>query len=217
MKRRDTAAFVNALSILQQASTSWDAPVTAFEAVQGHDPFRILIATILSARTNDKTTTIVCERLFKRVTAACNLEEISEAELASLLYPVGFYQTKAQHLKALPGALRERFGGKIPAEIDELITLPGVGRKTANLVRARAFDLPAICVDTHVHRISNWWGYIKTETPEQTEKTLKSLVPQEHWNTINFVLVSLGQTLCKAVSPQCTRCPVAALCAHRTK
>jgi len=215
MKRNDTEAFVRALIILDQTCRDWNAPVTAFESVQGNDPFRILIATILSARTNDKTTTIVCERIFKRFKTFDDFDAVSESELAEMLHPVGFYQAKAQHLKALPHEMRTRFNGKIPREINDLVTLPGVGRKTANLVRARAFGLPAICVDTHVHRISNWWGYLKTNTPEQTETFLRAYVPQEHWQTINYVIVSLGQTLCKATAQRCDICPVAELCASR--
>ena len=189
--------------------------MTAFEAVQGNDPFRILIATILSARTNDKTTTLVCERLFKRFRTCDDFDAVSESDLADLLYPVGFYLTKAKHLKALPQELRARFGGVIPSEINDLVTLPGVGRKTANLVRARVFDKPAICVDTHVHRLCNWLGFAKTNTPAQTEIFLRKHVPQEYWNTINFVFVSLGQTICKSTSPKCDVCPIAHLCASR--
>ncbi len=148
-------------------------PVVDLIQIKTEDPFKVLVATILSARTKDETTAKVAEKLFPKVQKIEDLEKISLAELDALITPVGFHRVKAKHLKELPKVLKEKFNGKIPEEIDDLLELPGVGRKTANLVRAVAFQKPAICVDVHVHRICNRWGYIQTKTPLETEMTLR--------------------------------------------
>jgi endonuclease III len=197
---------------LQPLIDRLDAPVVEFVAQQKNDPFRILIATILSARTNDRITNRVIERLFTEVEDFSDLQKLSVDKIEKLIYPVGFYRQKAAQLKKLPEIIKEQFGGNIPSEIDDLIRLPGVGRKTANLVRAVAFGKPAICVDTHVHRITNRWGYVKTESPFQTEMALRKKLPPIYWMKINHYLVVFGQTICRPVKPRCISCPLNDLC-----
>jgi exodeoxyribonuclease-3 len=186
-------------------------PVVDLIAVQTEDPFKILVATILSARTKDETTAAASARLFKYAPDCQSLALLAEQRIAELIYPVGFYKTKARHLSLLPSAL-QAFGGNVPDTIEELITLPGVGRKTANLVVSVAFKKPAICVDTHVHRIINIWQYVTTETPLQTEMALREKLPEKHWIGINSLLVAFGQFLCRPVGPHCDVCPLLAKC-----
>ncbi|MDR0476400.1 MAG: exodeoxyribonuclease III [Desulfobulbaceae bacterium] len=183
-------------------------PVVDLIAVQTKDPFKVLVATILSARTKDETTATASARLFEKAKTPAELDRLGQEEIAALIKPVGFFHSKAKYLKELPLAL-DRFKGQIPAEIDDLVTLPGVGRKTANLVRTVAFGLPAICVDTHVHRIMNIWGYVATKTPLETEMALRKQLPPRHWQTVNSLLVAFGQSLCKPVAPHCDQCPLA--------
>ena len=189
-------------------------PVVDLIAVQTEDPFKVLVATILSARTKDETTAVASARLFKDAPDCASLARLSEERIAELIYPVGFYKTKAKHLTLLPGAL-QAFGGQVPDTIEELITLPGVGRKTANLVVSVAFKKPAICVDTHVHRITNIWEYVVTDTPLQTEMALRAKLPKEHWIPINSLLVAFGQFLCRPVGPHCDICPLLAKCPQK--
>ena len=201
-----------AFAKLEPVIRELDAPVIEFVAEQNRDPFRILIATILSARTTDQITTKVIQRLFKQVNSFGDLKSLSLEEIEELIFPVGFYRQKAKQLKKLPEVIEKRFNGVIPSEIDDLIELPGVGRKTANLVRAVAFEKPAICVDTHVHRICNRWGYIKTKTPLETELQLREILPEQYWLKINSFLVTLGQTICRPVRPKCPECPLPGIC-----
>lgn len=186
-------------------------PVVDLIAVQTKDPFKVLVATILSARTKDETTAVASARLFKQASDIDSLALLSEDKIAQLIYPVGFYKTKAKHLTKLPREMK-RYGGKVPETIDELITLPGVGRKTANLVRSVAFGKPAICVDTHVHRIMNIWSYVETDTPLKTEMALRKNLPLKHWITVNSILVAFGQSICRPISPHCDICPLQNSC-----
>ena len=188
------------------------APVMDLVAAQTEDPFRILVGTILSARTKDACTAGACERLFARATTPEALDALSEEEIARLVFPVGFYRTKAKMLKQLPGVLREKFGGVLPDTVEALCALPGVGRKTANLVVALGFNKPAICVDVHVHRISNRFGLVHTATPLETEMALRRILPKRYWRTWNSHLVAFGQTRCSPRNPKCDGCPVAAWC-----
>ena len=187
-------------------------PVVDFIQAKTKDPFKVLVATILSARTKDETTTKAVTELFKVVHKANDLDKLSTAELDSIIRQVGFHNDKTKHLKQLPQVLRDRFGGQVPAEIDDLLQLPGVGRKTANLVRAVAFGLPAICVDVHVHRISNRWGYIKTKNPLESEMALRKILPEKHWLTYNSYVVAFGQNLCYPRKPRCSACPIYQYC-----
>jgi exodeoxyribonuclease III len=190
---------------------NYKVPVVDLIATQTKDPFKVLVATILSARTKDETTAKASARLFKKAPDLASLQKLSEAEILKRIYPVGFYKSKAGYLAKLPQALEE-FSGKIPDDIDSLVKLPGVGRKTANLVRSVAFGKPAICVDTHVHRIMNIWGYVKTRNPLETEMALREKLPEKHWMEINGILVAFGQGTCKPVSPHCDRCVIAPSC-----
>lgn len=196
---------------LKQEVASYAVPVVDLIAVQTSDPFKVLVATILSARTKDETTAAASSRLFDKAPDAESLALLSREEIASLIYPVGFYQSKAGYLSRLPEALAN-FNSEVPQEIDDLVTLPGVGRKTANLVRSVAFGKDAICVDTHVHRIMNIWGYVRTSTPLETEMALRTKLPRKHWKEINSILVTFGQGTCRPVSPHCDRCVLAETC-----
>jgi len=189
-------------------------PVVDLIEFQTNDPFKVLVTTVLSARTKDQTTAEAAKRLFSRVGCAGDLEKLSNAQIERLIYPVGFYRDKARHLGQLPSVLRERFGGVIPQTVEELTELPGVGRKTANLVVAVAFDKPAVCVDIHVHRIFNRLGYLATKTPFATEMELRQHLPVKYWTTFNSYFVSFGQNLCKPVNPQCDICPIMRHCAR---
>jgi exodeoxyribonuclease-3 len=182
-------------------------PVVDLIAVQTNDPFKVLVATILSARTKDETTALAAGRLFAEADTSEKLASLSAKQIEKLIHPVGFFRNKAKYLDQLPEAL-SRFGGKVPETIEELTTLPGVGRKTANLVRSVAFNKPAICVDTHVHRIMNIWQYVATDTPLKTEMALRKKLPEKHWISVNSILVAFGQLLCKPVSPHCDICPL---------
>lgn len=187
-------------------------PIVDLINIQTKDPFKVLVATLLSARTKDATTAQAVAKLFAKVNTPEELASLSEAEISELIYPVGFYRAKAKHLKELPGVLHSKFQGQVPREIDELLALPGVGRKTANLVRAVAFELPAICVDVHVHRICNRWGYIATHNPFESEMALRDKLPEKYWLTINSYLVAFGQNLCTPRQPRCPDCPIYQYC-----
>ena len=184
----------------------------ALIAAEQRDPFKILVGCILSLRTKDQTTAQASARLFAlagdpAATVACALGAIEQA-----IYPVGFYRTKARVIRDLSAELLARFGGQVPDRIEALLTLKGVGRKTANLVVTQAFGKPGICVDTHVHRISNRWGLVHTKTPEQTEAALRRTLPRRYWLEFNELLVAFGQTLCQPVSPRCSECPLLGGC-----
>ena len=193
------------------------APIIELIEAQTHDPFCVLVGTILSARTKDACTAGAVKRLFAAMekrggTTPAALERLSVGEIEKLIYPVGFYHDKAKHLKALPKVLKEKFNGDLPNTVEELCELPGVGRKTANLTVAVGFDLPAICVDVHVHRISNRLGLVSTKTPLETEMALRKLLPVKYWKTWNSHIVSFGQTRCGPLRPKCEGCPIYDFC-----
>ena len=200
------------MRILGEHFANVKTPIVDLIQATTKDPFRVLVGTILSARTKDETTAQAVHRLFDKISTVDELATLSVEEISSLIYPVGFYNAKAKHLKELPEVLNRDFGGQVPPEIDDMLTLPGVGRKTANLVRAVAFSLPAICVDVHVHRICNRWGYIKTSTPLESEMALRAKLPEKHWLNINSYVVAFGQNLCTPRKPQCERCPIYMYC-----
>ena len=197
---------------LREAFHRVKAPIIDLVAIQTRDPFRVLLGTILSARTKDACTAAACGRLFTVVTTPSDLRRISLAELEKTIYPVGFYRDKARHLKALPDVLEQKFSGVLPDTVEALCELPGVGRKTANLVVALGFGKPAICVDVHVHRITNRLGLIQTQTPFDTEMALRQLLPTRYWMTWNSYLVAFGQTRCAPRNPRCNGCPIASFC-----
>jgi endonuclease-3 len=194
-----------------------DAPPTALAAAAGvrPDPFRVLVSTIISTRTKDTVTAVVSGRLLAVAPDAPRLAGLSAARIARLIFPAGFYRTKAANLRATARLLLERHGGRVPADMDDLLALPGVGRKVANLVRGLAFGLEAICVDTHVHRISNRLGWVATRDPAGTERALMRVLPRRHWIVVNDLMVRWGQSVCTPLSPRCGGCPVARSCARR--
>jgi endonuclease-3 len=201
------------LSILRKEIQQWKVPAVGVIAEKAVDrPFETLISTILSLRTKDAVTEAASHRLLERAPTTEILASLSVREIEHLIYPVGFYHTKAKHLIEACGDLLQKHGGKVPRSMEELLKLPGVGRKTANLVLTVGFGDYGICVDTHVHRISNLWGYVCTKTPEETEFALRRKLPKKHWKTFNDILVTFGQNLCAPVSPWCSKCPVARYC-----
>ena len=183
------------------------------EAASSRDPFRVLISCLLSLRTKDDVTRKASARLFRRADTPATMRRLRERTIERLIYPVGFYRTKARVIRGVCRTLIERYGGRVPDDLDELLTLKGVGRKTANLVVSAAYGKPGICVDTHVHRISNRLGYVKTRSPEETEQVLRRTLPRRYWIVFNDLLVSFGQNLCKPISPLCSRCAVERYCA----
>lgn len=201
-------------SYLESEFYSHKMPIIDLIAVAEDNPYKILVATILSARTKDETTADASERLFSVAPDLITLDALSVEELEKLIFPVGFYKNKAKYLSQLPNAIFRKFDGEIPETIDELCELPGVGRKTANLVSAIAFRKDAICVDTHVHRITNRLGFLNTETPLETEMTLRNILPREYWIKTNAFFVSFGQNRCRPISPKCDECQITEYCGY---
>ena len=201
------------LDSLEKEVMKYRVPVVDLIGVQSRDSYRVLIATILSSRTKDEVTAEASARLFSRAPGIDSLAKLPAAHISELIFPVGFYKTKAVHLQRTASMLRDTYGGQIPDTIEELVKLPGVGRKTANLVLSVAFNKPAICVDTHVHRIMNIWGYVKTKTPLETEMALRKKLPRKYWKKVNRVLVAFGQGKCKPVAPHCDDCILESDCA----
>ena len=200
------------MGLLEEHFYTVKTPIVELIQAKTDDPFKVLVATILSARTKDETTARVVTNLFQVVNVPHDFDSLSDTELDRIIYQVGFHKTKTKHLKLLPSVLDSLFQGQIPSEIDDLVQLPGVGRKTANLVRAVAFGLPAICVDIHVHRISNRWGYVYTKTPFETEMALRSILPERYWLVVNSYIVAFGQNLCLPRKAKCQICPIAEYC-----
>jgi endonuclease-3 len=177
-----------------------------------HEPFHVLVSTMISLRTKDEVTAGASGRLLGRAPTPKALSELSPEEIGRLIYPAGFYNTKARNLQAMATVLVEKHQGVVPSDMDALLELPGVGRKTANLVRNLGFGLDGICVDTHVHRISNRLGWVRTRTPHETELALEEILPRRFWIPINELLVRFGQRICTPLSPRCSICLVAGHC-----
>lgn len=197
---------------LEKASPSWATPAVSRVRDKTGDPFQILISCLLSLRTKDQVTHVASSRLFARGRTAQQLLSLPLKAIRRLIYPVGFYRTKAKRIHQICQQLIGRFQGKVPDRLEELLTLPGVGRKTANLVVTLGFGKLGICVDTHVHRISNRLGYVQTKMPEKTEMALREKLPKRYWIRYNDLLVSFGQTICHPTSPWCSRCPIERFC-----
>jgi endonuclease-3 len=200
------------IAILRESARQWQPGLVDDMAKVEPNPYHILIATVLSLRTKDTLTAVVAPRLFAVADNPHDMIRQTPEKIAQTIYPVGFYRTKAQNILAISQKLIDDYGGQVPPDLDELLKLPGVGRKTANLVLTAGYNLPGICVDTHVHRISNRWGYVKTKTPEATEFALRAKLPPEYWLEYNGLLVSMGQTICHPTSPWCSKCPVIQFC-----
>lgn len=201
----------------EAAGKAVDPSVTAIAGLYRRDPWATLASTILSLRTKDEVTLAASKRLLEKAPTPADLLSLGEEEAARLIYPAGFYRTKAANLTKISRILLEREGGQVPADMDKLLALPGVGRKTANLVLSEAFDIDAICVDIHVHRISNrmgWFGPDGTAAPDKTEAALRDILPKKYWKRINALLVRYGQIICRPVSPFCSRCIISIWCSR---
>jgi endonuclease III len=205
----DATNIDEAVAILKRAVRPWRVPIVG---QYRHDPFETLISCLLSLRTKDATTAAASARLFRLARAPHAMLRLSPRRIERAIYPVGFYRTKARTILAVSRTLVERHGGRVPGDIEALLELKGVGRKTANLVVTLAFRKYGICVDTHVHRISNRWGYVRTKSAHETEMRLRERLPRKHWRTYNDLLVAFGQNLCQPTSPWCSRCPLEGLC-----
>ena len=189
-----------------------DPSVSTIAEHYRREPWAVLVSTILSLRTKDEVTLAASKRLLEKAGDPAHLLAMKEQRIAELIYPVGFYRTKAASLKKIAAILLEQYSGKVPASMNDLLALPGVGRKTANLVLTEAFDLDGLCVDIHVHRISNRCGWLSSKNPEETEMILREILPKKYWKQINYFLVLYGQTLCRPVSPFCSRCDIRKYC-----
>ena len=186
--------------------------INQIKKMEGEYAYRVLISTILSSRTKDEVTSRASKKLFLRAPNLQQLIQLSEEEIIDLIYPVGFYRVKARNIKNIARILIEEYDGIVPDTRNDLMQLPGVGRKTANLVLGISFKIDAITVDTHVHRISNRLGIIKTKSPLETELDLQTILPQKYWISFNTFLVAHGQTICKPISPICSRCRITSFC-----
>ncbi len=189
-----------------------DHPLTMLEELGHYTPFQMLVMTMLSSRTRDSTTIPIVKRLFEKYPNPGHFVKMDTKELEEGLYGIGFYKVKAKHVKELSKVILEKYNGKIPDTFEELTSLPGVGRKTANCVLAYTFKKPAIAVDIHVHRISNRLGWVKTTRPEETEEALQKLIPRELWIEVNRLFVGHGQTICVPINPKCNICPIRKYC-----
>jgi endonuclease III len=201
-----------AVALLKEAVRQWQTPAVTIVSQREGDPFKVLISCILSLRTQDRTTAAASERLFALAATPAAMAALATEAIEKAIYPVGFYRVKAAQIREISRVLLESCRGEVPDDIDELLKLKGVGRKTANLVVTLGFGKPGICVDTHVHRICNRWGYVATRTPEETESALRAKLPAEYWLIINDLLVTFGQNQCHPVSPRCSSCPLHHLC-----
>lgn len=200
------------LARINKAIAAWPSPVVDQLGKDSDEPFPILIACLLSLRTRDSTTAGACHRLFEVSRDPFSMAKLSLSRIEKAIYPVGFYRTKSKHIKALSKKLVREFEGKVPDTLQALLNLPGVGQKTANLVLGLGFGIPAICVDIHVHRISNRWGYIRTTTPEKSEVALCEKLPKRYWIAFNGLLVPFGQHQCTPRNPKCETCPISEFC-----
>lgn len=198
--------------ILKRAVRAWSPPAVAQVHAAAPDPFRVLVSCLLSLRTKDAVTEAAARRLFALADTSAAILGLSRRVIERTIYPVGFYRVKARTLHGVCRDLLARFAGRVPDTLEDLLTLKGVGRKTANLVVTVGYNKAGICVDTHVHRISNRWSYVRTKTPEETERALRAILPRRHWIIFNDLLVPFGQNCCKPISPLCSRCPVESHC-----
>lgn len=206
--------ILKTISLIKRQSGSFKVP-SVTQVSYYKDPYRVLISCILSLRTKDKTTIEASKRLFNIAKTPVRMIKLSKGRLAKLIYPVGFYRNKSGVILGISKSIIRDFKGRVPGNLEDLLSLKGVGRKTANLVLGLGFGIPAICVDTHVHRISNRLGWVKTRTPEETEYALARIIPRRLWIELNTLLVTFGQNLCLPVSPFCSKCSVSGFCQKR--
>lgn len=211
MPRPNGQDITRVINILRREVKRFKEPAVT-QVAHRRDPYRVLISCLISLRTKDEVTAEASRRLFELADSPQAMLTLSEAKIAKTIYPAGFYRNKAKVIREASREILTRFGGKTPDEIDDLLTLKGVGRKTANLVVTLGFNKPGICVDTHVHRISNRLGWVETKTPEETEFALRDLLPGRYWIEFNDLLVTYGQNVCAPISPKCSLCKVESLC-----
>ncbi len=210
MKDKDITAVVRTL---KKACEKLPLPIVSKYVVKdGRAPFKVLISTMLSLRTKDQTTAKATDRLFALAQTPQAMKQLSITQIKNAIYPVGFYKTKANNVRKICHILVDRFQGRVPDILDTLLELPGVGRKTANLVLTEGYGKLGICVDTHVHRISNRLGYVKTKMPEKTEFVLRAKLPKKYWMRFNTYLVTWGQNICTPISPKCSQCTIHMYC-----
>ena len=207
-----TTDLTKTFAILRSEFKRFKTPAVTVVSVSTRDPYRVLISCILSLRTKDEVTALASKKLFERASTPEETGALSPAEIRKLIYPTGFYKTKAKTIKDVSQRIIKEYNGQTPDSIDELLKFKGVGRKTANLVVTLGYGKPGICVDTHVHRITNRWGYVRTKTPEKTEDALREKLPKRYWIPINDLLVAYGQNLCKPISPHCSECRLYKYC-----
>jgi len=210
--RMKTDRIDTIMAILRKEVASLKTPAVGLVAEETKSPFLVLISCILSLRTRDETTAAASARLFRLADKPKKLMRLAQEQIENVIYPVSFYRNKAKSILSISQILEEKYSGEVPSDIETLLTLPGVGRKTANLVVCVAFHKPAICVDIHVHRISNRLGYIKTKNPDESEMALRKKLPSQYWITYNDILVPFGQYICTPLSPYCSRCPIEVYC-----
>lgn len=207
-KKLSRLTFGQAFTKIRRAIRPFQTPAVTQIAEKSRDPFRVLISCLISLRTKDEVTDAASQRLFARADTLAQMLKLRESEIAKLIFPAGFYRTKAKQIAAIARTLIAQYDGRVPDTLDALLQLKGVGRKTANLVITVAYNKPGICVDIHVHRISNRLGWVKTQTPEKTEMVLREILPRRYWIPINDWLVTFGQNICQPVSPWCSQCPL---------
>ncbi len=203
------------IKILKKELRGLPDPSVTLVGKRWKSPFLVLISCIMSLRTKDETTLPASERLFVLADTPEKMIKLDDKQIEKAIYPVGFYRTKTKTIKGICRDLIEKFESKVPGDLDTLLTLKGVGRKTANLVLTEGFGIPAMCVDTHVHRINNRFGYVRAQSPEETEMALRDTLPKEYWIEYNALLVTWGQNICRPVSPICSRCAIKSFCARR--
>ncbi len=199
------------MGILREEIKKFSVPIVS-EVAADRDPYKVLISCVLSLRTKDDVTKKASLKLFQHADNPKKMINLKEVEIEKLIYPVGFYKTKAKRIIEMSHRILDEYDGIVPDTIDELLKLKGVGRKTANIVVTLGYAKPGVCVDTHVHRISNRWGYVKTKNPIQTEFALREKLPKEHWIEYNDILVTYGQNVCAPISPKCSICPIDSYC-----
>ncbi|WP_447963675.1 endonuclease III domain-containing protein [Nitrospira sp. Ecomares 2.1] len=209
MNEDDNLVF---LSLVKKAIRPLPTPILCHLAEQDSDPFKVLVACVLSLRTRDQVTAEASKRLFAISSDSFSMAQMQVKKIENAIFPVAFYRVKARQIKALSQKICKEFHGKIPDTIDALLSLPGVGRKTANLVITLAYKMPGICVDTHVHRICNRWGFVFTATPDGTEQALRGKLPRRWWIPLNGMLVPFGQNICTPISPRCSTCSLSHYC-----
>ena len=210
-----TFPIENVLDTLEGEYQKWDVPVVTLIAMQSGDPFKVLISTIISLRTKDEVTIEASKRIYKLLTKPSDVYGVTIEQIEQAIYPCGFYKRKAIQIMDICDRLVKEFNSEVPDTIDILLDFPGIGRKTANLIVAEGHNLPALCVDVHVHRICNRLGYILTKDPDDTEFTLRRSVDQDYWKKINYLMVAFAQSLCRPVSPHCSKCPLLDVCKRK--